>query len=514
MPLPTGGPWPPAQTLATADRLDFWSAWYSGDPFELERVHGASGVPIADNPAAPPGWPREQWQPLNAGSAAGAPYRRTFWGSPVPEGEQRMKLHIPAGGDIAAISADLLFAEPPGLTGGNDRATARLQEYEDAGLWTDMREAAEVCAALGGGYLRVVWDGDIAARPWLTSVQADTAVPEWAWNRLTAVTFWRVIACDGAKIIRHLERHEPGVILHGAYAGTVDKLGEKVSLRAFPETVGYVGKEAGQEGVIPTGTDALTVAYVPNVRPNRIWRKVPAAVNLGRSDFSGVEPMMDALDETWSAWMRDIRLAKLRIIVDQEALESRGKGKGALFDTDREVFVGMNLGPAGDAPITANQFEIRAAQHEQTAKALFEQIVRSSGYSVGTLSGAGEGVITATEVNSREKRSTVTRGRKVSYWRASLSGALGALLAVDNAKFRAGVDETPPAVSFPEQVFVDPMALATSVKMLSDAGAISARTKVEMVHPKWTKEQIDREVADLSPVRPSPGVAPEVTPTE
>lgn len=38
---------------------------------------------------------------------------------------------------------------------------------------------------------------------------------------------------------------------------------------------------------------------------------------MGRSDYKGVEPMLNAFDETWSSWMRDLKVGRARIFVPE-----------------------------------------------------------------------------------------------------------------------------------------------------------------------------------------------------
>lgn len=90
--------------------------------------------------------------------------------------------------------------------------------------------------ALGGAYLRVVWDEDVSDRPWLSAVAADSAVPEFSPRHLRAVTFWTVVHVDGQTVWRHLERHEKGRILHGLYVGTPGMLGKRRPLQDLPAT--------------------------------------------------------------------------------------------------------------------------------------------------------------------------------------------------------------------------------------------------------------------------------------
>ena len=93
---------------------------------------------------------------------------------------------------------------------------------------------------------------------------------------LSAVTFWEELSRDDKEVIRHLERHEVGYILHAVYKGTPTDLGKPTDMGAFPET-------ADLESVIETGIPKLTAEYIPNMKPNRLWRSLPAAAPMGRS---------------------------------------------------------------------------------------------------------------------------------------------------------------------------------------------------------------------------------------
>ena len=125
-----------------------------------------------------------------------------------------------------------------------------------------------------------MWDTDIQDRPWIDLVPPDAAVPEFKYGRLVAVTFWSVIQDTGKEVVRHLEKHIPGQneIHHGVYVGTQKDLGRQAGLMDFPETEPYANLVTdGQVISLPDMQDASTVAYIPNIRPNRIWRQHGAA---------------------------------------------------------------------------------------------------------------------------------------------------------------------------------------------------------------------------------------------
>lgn len=511
MPLPEGGAaWPPPALAPVYDRLTTWSAWYSGEPDALSTVYGGqSGA--GDQTRT--GFFASQQGGFKA--TVRNFFQRWFWGTATPPTEQRTKLHVPIAGDIAATSADLLFSEPPTMTVEDSKTQARLDELVDDGMHATLLQAAEIGAALGGSFLRVCWDREIEPdRPWLDVVHADAAVPEFRYGRLTAVTFWYIVADDGKKVVRHLERHEPGkgkesgVILHGVYVGTRDSLGQRVDLGAFPETAGF-------DEVVPTGTPLLTADYLPNMKPNRIWRDVPAAQHVGRSDFAGIESMMDSLDETYSSLMRDIRLAKARLIVPESYLQSQGRGKGSVWDSEQEILAPVdaliNPGATGQLAITPAQFQIRVTEHLETARDLTNQIVRGAGYSAQTFGAQGEVAMTATESNAKERRSDLTRDKKITYTRPPLGRMAEALLAVDAFQFRSGVTPERPTIEFGDRVSEEPQVLAQTSQMLRAAEAASTETLVAMNHPDWDDKQVQDEVQRIKDEQQA-AAPPEIVP--
>ncbi|MEU6279741.1 phage portal protein [Streptomyces sp. NPDC047028] len=479
MPLPTDDTsWPPAFLSPALDAMHTWDTWWSGDPDRLEQLYGGST-------GGGPDPKRLQY----AGGVVGR-LARWWWGTPTAPGERRTKLHVPIAGDLCGGSADLLFSEPPKLFVDDTTTQARLDTLTDDGMLATLQTAAEVGAALGGVYLRPVYDTDIADRPWLDAVHADRGIPEFRWGRLSAVTFWRVVAEQDGQVWRHLERHEPGVILHGLYQGTKDKLGRSVPLEDQPATAGFA-QLVNADGAIPTGYDGLDVVYIPN-QASRRWRCKPRLQEFGRSDLDGIEPMMDALDETYSSWMRDLRLGKGRIVVPDSYLQSNGVGRGATWNPDQEAFAGVNV--LNNMQLTVAQFEVRVAEHQQTAEDLVNQILRSAGYSGQTFGLGGDAAATATEVVARERRSMTTRGRKILRWRPALAQVIEALLTVDQQVFGGGITPERPTVEFEDSVQEDPLSLANTVNVLSQATAASVDTKVRWVHPEWDDNQVAAEV--------------------
>lgn len=505
MPLPPNGTsWPPKQLAPMRHKWSEWSAWYSNSVDDLATVYQGKSRPGV----------------LRGAVQAVA---RFFWGHTNQDLTQapERKLHIPIASDLCQASSDLLFSEAPIVTveygeevDTNGKAIAppanvtttmdRLALIAGPEMHKALASGAETAAALGGVFLRATWDDTIATHPFLTTVDYDAAYPEFRWGRLTAVTFWNVVKTDGQLVWRHLERHETdelgvGVIFHGLYQGTQENLGTIVPLEESDKTAGL---PVDADSKISTLTEGLDVFHWENVAPNRIWRNDPLGKSYGRSDLDGIEPLLDALDEAYTSLMRDIRLGKSMLIVPNTMLTNNGPGGGASFNQN-EIYSGVNAAPGSVADsklaIEKVQFSIRVEEHEQTIKLLWGQIIQSAGYSAQTFGeGSAAGAMTATEVYAKERRSGLSQGRKGRTVLPTLEAVIRKLLAIDNAVFQSGADNTLPIrVELADGVQEEPEALARTAQLLWTAQSASIDTRVRMINPEKSEKWITSEVASI-----------------
>ncbi|MEU2759382.1 phage capsid protein [Streptomyces sp. NPDC007094] len=392
----------------------------------------------------------------------------------------------------------MLFADMPAVVVEDARTQARLDTLLAEGHAQQMLlSAAEQCAALSGVYLRATWDRDLIGRPMLTAVQPDNALPDWRFGMLAAVTFWRELSGSSTQVVfRHIERHEPGRIVHGLYQGSGDNIGRRIPLAEHPDTAALAGSIDRDGETTPTGIRRLTAAYVPNMTPNRLHRGSP----MGRSDYAApIYDQLDAIDETWTSWMRDIRLARARLIVPDSYLRSNGPGRGATFDEDAEVYAQLNMPPLENGGITLSQFDIRVEEHQRTAEALTRQAAQSAGYAARSfgLDQNGAAARTATEVDSEDDKSTITRRKKAGHWKQGLADALFAVLELDVAQFGSTAPAERPRVQFPDGVADSPMDVATTLDLLNRAQAVSTATRVKILHPEWDDTEVKAEAAAI-----------------
>lgn len=505
MPLPTDpdAPWPPKHWEGPAAEIAVAACWYEGDPQALGKLYGS------DQGARSPS------EKVRGGLVTRV--RELFWGRPADTG-QSVRMHIPAASDVATTSAALLFGEEPTLTvmeAHTERAELpdgtiapptpeqaeaiktenRLAELVELdGISATLINAAEFSSGLGSVYLRPTWDREVADHPMLTIVNADHAVPEYRYGRLQAVTFWTVVYRNhSSEVWRHLERYERGRILHGLYVGTERALGRQVNLRAHPVTEALIGPDGVNDDgelILPKPLENdLAVRDVPNATSRK---RVP----WGRSDTAGLESEMSALDEAWSSWMRDIRLGKARVVVPDEFLTMTGRGGGARFDVDQEIFSPINMDPStrDKAGIELIQPEIRHESHRTTTIELFKLIGRSAGYNPQSFGMDGEGgSATATEVRSDEGLSLRTTGRKQRPWQRAVGDVGYQLLVIDREIFKSDVTPMRPQVTFVDPTEADIRERASTLNLINLAQAASVEERVRILHPEWDEPKVKGE---------------------
>lgn len=410
----------------------------------------------------------------------------------------KAKVHVPLAADIASASADLLFGNPPRCRVYDD-LTEDVEEEKQTrldmilrnnGFESLVQEAAEENAVTGDVYLKGNWNDRESDTPYITFVSGDDAIPEYRFGRLQCVHFFTTIRIERKTGVhwRLYERYEKGRITSAVYRGDEGTLGSEVS--NMLDDLGLV-----PEKTVPG--DVMLATHIPNIKPSRVRFE-----NYGRSEFEGMRDMLDSLDEVYSSWMRDIRLAKSRLLVPAEYLRKRPNGNLFSdnrftweFDEDVETLVALDITDMDKMQITPSQFAIRAAEHAATAEALIRNIISMCGYSPQTFGLDIDGQASSgTALLIREKKSFSLRAKKLNYWSQPLEAFLTAVLQLDGAVYHTGMHESDRViVEFPEAMSTDISTVAGAVQMMHNAQAISTRTAIKMLHPDWEEGQIDEE---------------------
>lgn len=488
--------WPPAPYNRAAEDINVWRAWWAGDTEALSEYYATQ---LTQNV--------HSQNPLRPGDNS-----RFFWGRSNEQGASRR--HVPMPAAVTSAVADLLFSKAPRISPGpedqeNKALSARMDKIFGVKSYAaTLSEAAELQSYSGSIFLRAWWDTELTDHVVPSHVPTDRAVPEFRHNYLTAVTFWNIVSDPGeTPVLRHLERHEPGKIIHRLYEGTETTLGERVDLTTHPATDWLTGKGGGadKDGVVLTGLDEIDVVHIPNILPARRWHGINGLSQLGRSDFEGIESSFDELDETWSSWLRDVEDGKSRLFVEENALLDLGPGRGGAFDQERHIYTPMApaLAAAADAandPIKDIKFDIRYTEHAQTMAEVRAHIMEHVGLSQkffnDNLLSPG---ITATQVNSENAKSESTRSKRINFWNEGLIRFVEIVMKLDAIHFKTGLKlNDPPEIHFAANL------VETESERINASGAavsqkiMSRRQAIERINPDWTAQQVDDELQRIN----------------
>lgn len=449
-----GMQWPPPMSKAEW-KISEYSAWYSGDSNILINYYSINPM-------------------LN---------QSLFWTKKANKSD--IRVHVPMAGEIAESSANILFGESPYIRTNskalNKQIDITLKRNE---FYSKIIEAAELAAALGGVFIKHCWDSELSEYPIPVITQPDRAIPLFKFGILDEVLFWKKIRKTETDIYYLIERYYRGGIETKLFKGTDSSLKQEVDLSTLSETQGIAKSVTFKNKII-------AAVYVPNMRPNKIDR----GSYIGRSDYAGCIDLLHSLDETYSAWIRDIRLAKARLLIPEKYLNTDKEF------IDEELYVMLDCDPLNNTDITPQQFAIRATEFQLSMLSLIERIVSSSGYSPQTFGLNIEGrAESGTALNIRERKTYDTKGKKENYWYSQIEHLVVTSLIIANeflgAKINlAELEEL--QIEFSDEGAKDSNRIAQTLKLISDASAASTEVKVRMLHPDWEEEAIQAEVLKI-----------------
>jgi hypothetical protein len=208
---------------------------------------------------------------------------------------------------------------------------------------------------------------------------------------------------------------------------------------------------------------------------------------------------MDSLDETYSSWMRDVRIGKGRIFVPESFVQKLPNGEFA-YDMDKEVFQTFDIDPlsAKEVGIKNVQFEIRTQQHMDTCLELLNRIISSAGYSPQSFGLSIKGSVeSGTALNIRERRSFITQSKKRAYWKSPIEDMMYLMLLVDQINLGTRIQAEKPTVEFGDSMIPDLGQMASAVETLARAQAVSIESKVRLSRPELSDEQVSVEVQKI-----------------
>lgn len=465
----------PNENTATIDLIDAdwhrrvreWEVWYSSDPETIANYYAEQSKKASE-------------ERFYAGLGAG----------------QDTVMHMPIAADIAAVSASLLFSEAPEFDVPK-AVKERFTAFADAAnLGALLLEAAELCAAMGGVYVKIDIDPAVSDMPVLAAMPPTSCRAVFHRGIVTGFMHWRTVRTDTKadavwRIVESRSRSEGQVLIETAlYKGRADNIGKIVPMDSIEETAGF----ASDPVAIPLER-GIGVVYVPNRLPNRLRPNSPQGV----SDYQSCISLLDALDAAYTAWWRDIEDGRSRLLIDESLFQgASGRDGMPKFNTNDRAYVKLameaaRVGEHGYKPFEQVQFNIRMEEHKASCLHLIEQIVDRAGYSPASFGFGLEGrAESGTALRMRERKSMLTRNKKSRYWTARIKDLLWQVGEFDRLQGGGGGWDI--GVTLSDSIVPDELERAQTVQALDAAGAVSLDRKVRIVNPDWDDPQVQAEV--------------------
>lgn len=490
MPQP-GTEWPPQAYVPAMEQVRSDAAWLTNDTHLIN----------------PPAQSRGVTSPLQHNGGLAGMGARMVLGRPQPQpGSASVPRSLPIAPSLCGVSANVMAGDPPAVTlhpddEKNVEAAQALDDLTSSDMFAaELHQAMKKCSGMGWVFPRLVWNADVQQHPWIEWVDADRAIAERRNGRLVSVLFWDEYRKGnrGQTVYRLMQEHTPGRIDYALFVGTRDTVGHQVPVTELAETE-HLAKVIDQDGGIDTGTELLTAAQMINGETNPQWRNDPQLRYYGLSDVQKAGGLWEDINATWTNLKHEEDAGRSRLMVTEELLDTGEPGMGQFFDWFRDVFpIGAGGDPDAAGVIKPIQFDIRADKYIMILAQQLSQAARAVGLSAITVGAEqASAQMTATEIKARSTLTISTAKAKGRYVRSELSEIITAYLCLDAALNSYEPPTRLVNVSLPEVVQETELDRTNAVLNLRQARAASTRYLVRRLHPEWTKQEVDEEVAAI-----------------
>jgi A118 family predicted phage portal protein len=480
--LPEKSSFPPEQFFF--NKFEEWGTWYSGESQYLVDYYTRKVATTMKEDSL-------------------------FWAK-IEQEERVNAIHIPVAGDIAGMSANLLFSESPRIIINNMLYSDIINYFiKENGFDNLILEGAEIASAFGGVLLKLDIDSQLSDFPILSCLTPLQFLPTFKMGRLNSILMWRdVLIIEDKDIYYRLfeDRTRKGNNLNISfklYKGNQYNVGFEIDLNSIddPSLLNLNNFEI-------SNVRGLGCIYIPNMKPNKL---APGSM-IGINDFNSSIPLMDGLDSIWSSWMNDIELGRGQIFLDEELLQrddsldgsgSSSVGRGSSFSKFKKCFINLNLSSykmSNDnvKPLDVHQFDIRTDDHLKACIESIKTIIGNCGYSPQSfgidVTGQAE---SGTALRIKEGKSVLTSQKKARYWQPQINDLLRQMVALyyayNNKDTRIN-DPSEITVELEDSIPINTKELSETIRNLDMAKAVSTYIKVKMQHPDWSEDDITLEV--------------------
>lgn len=389
---------------------------------------------------------------------------------------------------ISRAKANLLFGEPPEFTAAEEADQDRLDYLtEENDLAALAHQAAVLSSSEGEIWGRVCYRPELVDVPIIEFVSRRRVLPFFSGRFLVGASFITEYVEGEFEVYRLFETYSRGAVTAELFRGTRTSLGQPVELTAYPQT-------AATPPLVYTGIAEPLIAFVPN--------SIDADPSRGYSDYAGLEDRFLGINRATTIGDTNTELAgKKRALVD-----AKYTGRGNRMNDD-DIYVRDAAEGSIDEtkPLQILEYDYDAQQIVSWLDHLIDSTLTFGGAAPQLVGRALDGAaISGTALRFKMIHSLLEASGAGRYYDRGLARLLRQAAILDSRPvsqlgFGRGwtnLDDKP-AVERQDGLPTDDAEAAQELSLLVGAEAISVEERVAFLHPDWTKEQIDEEVARL-----------------
>lgn len=399
-------------------------------------------------------------------------------------GGSRRVASLGAAKALCAELSRLCFSEGAQVCSADPQTEQFLRGVLEQNRFTERFPAfLESVMALGGGAVKVYWDGGIK----LDFITAESFIPtHWDTRSITGAAFASKITENGKGYILAESQHMDGGDL-------------VVENRLFSES----GAEAKLSELFPALPERSVIKGIE--KPLFVYFSADRGSNsecplLGASVFAGATDTLRAIDTVFDSLHREFILGKKRIIVPSYAIRGEYDENGDIrryFDVNDEVFQAMSVSDTEELKFTDNTAELRVEEHTSALAALIDLLCMQAGLSEGALSYKDGSIRTATEVVSRNSKTYRTQAHLRGVVSAGVSQVLELVCILGKmcGELSDSAAETA-SVMFADGAAEDDSARCDRALKLYNAGVISKARALSQIYKISLEEAEQMERTD------------------
>lgn len=393
-------------------------------------------------------------------------------------------------GLVSKLSADMLFGENPSFDAGQDNTQAQeaIDGFiNDFNLKTKFYESALGNSYRGDSAFKVRWaklNPTDEERQVIIEPQnpyylfADTA-PDNIQRVIRYIVAWKY-SYQNASYLR-LEVHERGMIYNYCYRVEGAEVVEEVGIDFLYEN-GLIENRIEEEQ--ETGVDAFLIRHIPNWRTDtKLW---------GYSDYLDIKTLQDEANN---------RLSQIARILDKHA-DPKMRGPEQAMSIDDEGNRHIEVSGSRYFPYEKDGAKPEYLTWEAKLDSAFKEIDKmldmmflvtetspaSFGMDKGGVAESGRAL------KFKLMRTIAKTSRKKRYYDEAIKAILHSAQKLQVQKGEGEYEPVRPSSNWRDGLPDDELETAERTATLERAKAVSTRKKVEMNHPNWSEEEIQKEI--------------------